>query len=69
MSDADNKMEKVKGHAKEAIGDVTGDDELEREGKRDRLAGGAKEKAEEAKDAVEDGIDKIKDALGRRDRS
>jgi uncharacterized protein YjbJ (UPF0337 family) len=69
MSDATNKVEKVKGHAKEAVGDVTGDDELRREGKRDRVAGGAKEKAEQMKDKVEEGIDKVKDKLGARDRS
>jgi uncharacterized protein YjbJ (UPF0337 family) len=64
MSDASEKFEQVKGHAKEAVGDVTDDDELKREGKRDRLAGSAKEKAEHAKDKVEEGIDKIKDKLG-----
>jgi uncharacterized protein YjbJ (UPF0337 family) len=76
MSDARNKVDKVKGHAKEAVGDLTGDDELRREGKRDRLAGGAKEKAEQVKDMaeegvdrVEEGIDKVKDKLGARDRS
>jgi uncharacterized protein YjbJ (UPF0337 family) len=69
MSDMTNKVEKVKGHAKEAVGDLTGDDELEREGKRDRLAGGAKDKAEQVKDKVEEGIDKVKDKLDARDRS
>ncbi len=69
MSDATNKVEKVKGHAKEAVGDVTGDDELQREGKRDRLAGGAKEKVEQVKDKVEEGIDKVKDKLDARDGS
>jgi uncharacterized protein YjbJ (UPF0337 family) len=69
MSDASNKVDKVKGHAKEAVGDLTGDDELRREGKRDRLAGGAKERAEHVKDKVEEGIDKVKDKFGARDRS
>ena len=40
-----------------------------REGKRDRLAGDAKETAERAKDKVEEGIDKVKDKLTSRDRS
>jgi uncharacterized protein YjbJ (UPF0337 family) len=76
MSDASNKVDQVKGHAKEAVGDLTDDDELRREGKRDRLAGDAKEKAEQVKDKVaegvdkvEEGIDKVKDKLGARDRS
>jgi uncharacterized protein YjbJ (UPF0337 family) len=63
MSDVSDKMEQVKGHAKEAVGDVTDDDDLKREGKADRLAGSAKEKAEDVKDKVEEGIDKVKDKL------
>jgi uncharacterized protein YjbJ (UPF0337 family) len=69
MSDASEKFEQVKGHAKEAVGKVTDDDELQREGKRDRVAGSAKEKVEHAKDKVEEGIDKVKDKLGSQDRS
>jgi uncharacterized protein YjbJ (UPF0337 family) len=69
MSDASDKVDKVKGHAKEAVGELTGDDDLRREGKRDRVAGAAKEKAEQVKDKVEEGIDKVKDKLGARDRS
>jgi len=68
MSDIDNKFEQAKGHAKEAVGDLTYDEELEREGRRDRMAGEAKEKVERAKDKVEEGIDTVKDKLGSRDR-
>lgn len=69
MSDATIKVEKVKGQAKEAAGDLTGDEELQREGKRDRIAAGAKETVEQVKDKVEEGIDKVKDKLDARDRS
>jgi uncharacterized protein YjbJ (UPF0337 family) len=68
MSDVDNKLEKAKGHAKEAVGDLTDNEKLEREGRRDRAAGEAKEKVERAKEKVEEGIDAVKDELARRDR-
>jgi len=50
------KMDQAKGRIKEAAGDLTGDKDLEREGKVDRGAGTIKEKAGEA-------VDKVKDAL------
>ena len=56
--------DKAKGHAKEAIGDLTGDEELEREGKADRATGAAKEKIGKAKDWVEDKIDSARDRIG-----
>lgn len=49
--------DKAKGHAKEAIGDLTGNEEMEREGKADRAAGEVKEKVTKAKEWVEDKID------------
>ncbi|HEY5156132.1 MAG TPA: CsbD family protein [Acidimicrobiales bacterium] len=66
------KSDQVKGHAKEAVGSVIGDKDLESEGKTDRQAGEVKEKVEnvtdkvgdvagKAKDAVEDVVDKAKD--------
>lgn len=51
-----DKMDKAKGHAKEMAGDVTGDKDLEREGKADRRGGEVKEK-------VGDAVDKVKDAV------
>lgn len=60
MSD---KTDQAKGRVKEAVGSLTDDDDLEREGKTDRLAGDAKEKVGQAKDKVEEGIDKVKDAV------
>ena len=50
------KIDQAKGRIKEAAGDVTGDKDLQREGKVDRGAGAIKEKAGEA-------VDKVKDAL------
>ena len=60
-----SEMDKAKGHAKEAVGDLTDNDELEREGKRDKTGGKVKEFAEDAKDKVEDAVDSVKDKLSR----
>ena len=49
--------DEVEGRMKEAAGDLTGDEDLQREGKIDQASGKVKEKiddaAESAKDAVE----------------
>lgn len=49
---ADEKFDKAKGRAKEAAGDLTGDRDMQREGKVDRASGGMKEKLNEAADKV-----------------
>lgn len=41
---ADGKMDEGKGRAKEAVGDVTGDQDLKDEGKVDRASGKVKDK-------------------------
>lgn len=51
----------IKGRTKEAVGVLTGDKELQREGKTDQAAGAAKNKLEDVTDWVEDKIDDIKD--------
>ncbi len=56
MSDAN--VDTAKGRVKQAAGDLTGDDDLKREGKVDEAAGTLKEK-------VGDAADKVKDALHR----
>jgi uncharacterized protein YjbJ (UPF0337 family) len=55
---SDGSADKAKGRVKEAAGDLTGDDELKREGKVDRAEGGVKDAADKA-------ADKVKDALRR----
>jgi len=60
------KTDQMKGQVKEAVGSLTGDKDLESEGKADRRAGETKEKLAEAKDKVEEVVDKAKDALHRR---
>ena len=56
----------AKGRAKEAVGALTDNDKLRREGKSDQMAGAAKKKIEDAKDWVEDKIDDVKDEVDRR---
>jgi uncharacterized protein YjbJ (UPF0337 family) len=55
--------DQVKGQVKEAVGSLTGDKDLESEGKADRRAGEAKEKVDDAKDKVEEVIDTAKDKV------
>lgn len=64
------KFDQVKGRAKEAAGILTGNEDLEAEGKADRRMGEAEEKIDHAKDKVGELIDKAadkaKDALHRK---
>jgi uncharacterized protein YjbJ (UPF0337 family) len=57
------KTDQMKGQAKEAAGSLTGDKDLESEGKADRRAGEAKEKLEHAKGKIEEVIDKAEDKI------
>ena len=59
----DGKYDEMKGRAKQAVGDVTDDDELRREGKRDELGGKVKQAAEDAKESVDEGVDRAKEKL------
>jgi uncharacterized protein YjbJ (UPF0337 family) len=54
----DGTTDDAKGRLKEAAGDLSGDDELKREGKVDRATGTVKDK-------VGDASDKVKDAVGK----
>jgi uncharacterized protein YjbJ (UPF0337 family) len=55
---SEGKFDKAKGRTKEAAGDLTGDRDLEREGKVDRTSGSAKDK-------ITKFTDKVKGALRR----
>ena len=55
--------DQIKGRAKEAIGEVTGNKDLTSEGKADRHAGEAKEKVDNVEEKVEELIDKAKGVL------
>ncbi|MGH9134411.1 MAG: CsbD family protein [Ilumatobacteraceae bacterium] len=55
----------MKGRIKEAAGDLTDDEDLQREGKRDQMAGAAKEKLDDARDKLDDAVDSVKDKFDR----
>jgi uncharacterized protein YjbJ (UPF0337 family) len=56
---AENKGQDLKGRAKEAVGSVTGDDDLKNEGRGDQAESSVKQAGEKAKDAIGD----VKDAF------
>ncbi len=60
------KTEQVKGQAKEAVGGLVGNKDLESKGKAERHAGEVKEKVGSAKDKVDEAVDKVEDVLRRK---
>ena len=58
MSDEIRNKDDAKGRLKEAVGDLTGDEDLQREGKVDKATGAVK-------DGVENVSDKVKGAVGK----
>ena len=58
MGDLGNKMDDLKGRAKEAAGDLTDDDGLKREGKADQAGAWVKDKVDDVKDKVGDVLNK-----------
>jgi uncharacterized protein YjbJ (UPF0337 family) len=61
--DASNKGKDVKGRAKEAAGSVTGDKDLKDKGRADQAKAAARDKVDKAKDKVDEVVDKAKDHL------
>ncbi|MFI6869474.1 CsbD family protein [Nocardia sp. NPDC050406] len=60
-----NKAEEFGGKAKEAAGDLGGDENLKAEGKADQASAGLKNAVEDIKDGIEDVVDKVKGKLNR----
>lgn len=58
-------FDEAKGRAKEAVGDLTDNEDLQREGKADQVGADIKEAAENAKDKVGDAVDAVKDKMDR----
>ena len=56
-------LDQAKGRAKQAVGDLTDDDQLKKEGKLDELGGKLKEGMDTVKDKAADAVDKIKDKV------
>jgi len=55
----ESKFDQQKGNIKETIGNLTGDKDMESEGKKDKNAGKAKEFVENAKNKTNETIDKF----------
>jgi uncharacterized protein YjbJ (UPF0337 family) len=55
--------DKAKGHVKEAVGDLTDNERLEREGKLDKASGEVKGRVDDAKDKIEEGVDAVRDRM------
>lgn len=53
---SEHKSEEMKGRVKEAVGDITGDKDLQREGKIDQASAATKKTVDKAADAVKDAI-------------
>ena len=54
-----DRTDDLKGTAKEKVGQLTDDRDLEAEGKRDKAKGDVKGGVDKAADAVKDGVDKV----------
>lgn len=64
----DAKLDQLKGSAKEVIGKVTGDAELESEGLVEKTIAKGKEIVEDVKGAATGAINAVKDALDKDDK-
>ncbi|MFF2625637.1 CsbD family protein [Kitasatospora griseola] len=69
MSDASDRIkhrtEEAVGAAKEKAGAATGNEQLEQEGRGDQAEAQAKQTADKAKDAIKEGVDRVKGAFKR----
>jgi uncharacterized protein YjbJ (UPF0337 family) len=61
MTDGIRNKDDAKGRVKEAAGDLTGDDEMKREGKVDKATGAVKDGLDKASDKAKDALGKNKD--------
>jgi len=62
----DPNTDDLKGRAKEAVGDLTDNDHLKREGHTDRKVGKAKEFIDEIGEKAKDVVDDIKDKVHKK---
>jgi uncharacterized protein YjbJ (UPF0337 family) len=62
----DNNTDKVAGRVKQAAGDLTDDNELHKEGKRQEMAGKIKDAADKAKETLDHAVDKVREKMDDR---
>lgn len=60
---AEGTLDKLTGKIKEAVGHLTGNHEMEAEGKLDQVKGSAQKTAGDAQDVAEDAKDRLKKAF------
>jgi uncharacterized protein YjbJ (UPF0337 family) len=65
MNDTPRNTDDAKGRVKEAAGDVTGDKDLQKEGKVDQASGKAKHVVDSAKDKVDEAIEGVRERINR----
>jgi uncharacterized protein YjbJ (UPF0337 family) len=63
----ESKRDDVKGRAKEAIGALSDDDELRREGRADQKGAAVKKTVDEIADRAKEAVDKFKNAVTHKD--
>jgi uncharacterized protein YjbJ (UPF0337 family) len=61
--DLPDNLDEAKGRAKQAIGDLTNDESLKREGEADEAAGGIKDKIDGAADKIKETIDDVRNRI------
>ena len=61
----DKDLDQAKGKIKQAVGDLTDNPDLKREGRADEHAGKAKEFLGDVKDKLDDAVDSIRDRIKR----
>jgi uncharacterized protein YjbJ (UPF0337 family) len=61
-------FDQAKGRVKQAAGELTDDEDLERKGEVDEATGKLKDKADDAKDKVTDALDAVRDKVNDDDR-
>jgi uncharacterized protein YjbJ (UPF0337 family) len=58
-------LDDAKGKAKEAVGDLTDDNQMKNEGKADQAGADIKEFGDKVRDKVHDAVDAVKEKLER----
>lgn len=53
-------IDKMKGRVKQAAGDLTDNDKLHNDGKKDEAAGKVKDGVDDVKDKIDDAVDSVK---------
>jgi uncharacterized protein YjbJ (UPF0337 family) len=61
----DNNLDQTKGRIKQAVGDLTGDEDLKKEGKADVTAGKVKKLLKNAQGKLSGLVDKVKDKFSK----